>query len=295
MSKKTLTLIIVTALLGMASCSEDDITPSADNRLVEFPQGNNNYDAEILQIYERYGAQMLYRFNDAMFRWQVTDRLGYVSRPANEQYVAAAIKFIKDNCFRFYQEDSLKAYLPYRFYLAGDLGRLFEYSGLDAAGNNVSIKDTIWHVAATNGYANLCFGLTSPRLATLSDDSLRLAKGELNAALLANAIGKGNIQVPAAFTKEEVGNVNWYNYIGSYNTYGLLEYIDAKTMKPAQDFAIFLKYLIAYPADVFEEKFTTKAFDTSGRIARKATIVRNWMLSEYGIDLEAMAQSPVVR
>ena len=66
-------------------------------------------------------------------------------------------------------------------------------------------------------------------------------------------------------------------------------------MKPAQDFVVFLKYLIAYPSDVFEEKFTTKAFDTSGRIARKATIVRNWMLSEYGIDLEAMAQTAVVR
>ena len=102
MSKKTLTFIIVTALLGMASCSEDDITPSADNRLVEFPQGNNNYDAEISQIYERYGTQMLYRFNDAMFRWQVTDRLGYVSRPAGEQYVGNAIKFIKENCFRFF-------------------------------------------------------------------------------------------------------------------------------------------------------------------------------------------------
>ena len=295
MSKKTLTFIVMTILLGMASCSEDDITPSADNRLVQFPQGNNSYDAEILQIYEHYGTQMLYRFNDAMFRWQITDRLGYVSRPADESCVAAAVKFVKDNCFSFYREDSLKAYLPYRFYLAGDLGRLFEYSGLDAAGNNVSVKDTIWHVAAANGYANLCFGLASPRLATLSDDSLRLAKGELNAAVLANAIGQGNIQVPAAFTKEMVGNVNWYNYIGSYNTYGLLEYIDAKTITPAQDFAIFLKYLIAYPSEVFEEKFTTKAFDTSGRIARKAVIVRNWMLSEYGIDLETMARTAVVR
>lgn len=293
MRTKILILLSLGALLGFSSCSEEEITPSADNRLVEFPQGNNSYDAEILQIYQKYGTQILYRYNDAMFRWQITDQLGYVSRPADEQYVDVAVRFIKDNCFQFYREDSLKAYLPYRIYLARDLGRLFQYSGLDAAGNNVSIRDTIWHTAATNGYANLCFGLACQRLTTLSDDSLRLAKGELNAALLANAISQGNIQVPATFTKEEVNNVNWSNYVGSYNTYGLLEYLDAKTMTPAQDFVVFLKYLIAYPKEMFEEKFTTKTFDTSGRIARKAKAAKDWMLSEYDIDLDAMAETAI--
>ena len=66
-------------------------------------------------------------------------------------------------------------------------------------------------------------------------------------------------------------------------------------MKPAQDFVVFLKYLIAYPTDMFEERYTTKAFDTSGRIARKAKIVKNWMLSEYGIDLDAMAETAIER
>ena len=295
MRAKILTCFFLGALLSIASCSEEEITPTPDNRLVEFPQGNNSYDAEILQIYQRYGTQMLYRYSDAMFRWQVTDQLGYVSRQADEQYVDAAVRFIKNNCFQFYREDSLKAYLPYRIYLARDLGKLFQYSGLDAAGNNISMRDTIWHTAATNGYANLCFGLACQRLTTLSDDSLRLAKGELNAALLANAISQGNIRVPSTFTKEEVGNVNWYNYEGSYNTYGLLEYIEAKTMTPAQDFVIFLKYLIAYPKEIFEERFTTKSFDTSGRIARKTKAVKDWMLSEYGIDLDTMAEAAIER
>ena len=275
MNAKTLTIFVIGILLGLSSCSEEDITASEDNRLIAFPQGTNSYDA--------------------VFRWQITEQLGYVSRPADEQYVESAVRFIKTNCFRFYAEDSLKAYLPYRIYLARDLGKLFDYSGLDAAGNNVSIKDTIWHISATNGYANLCIGLANNRLARLSEDSLRLAKGEINAALLANAISQGNIQVPSTFAREEVGNVVWYNYIGSYNAYGLLEYIDAKTMTPAQDFVVFLKYLIAYPTDVFEEKYATKAFDTSGRIARKAKIVRSWMLSEYGIDLEAMAEAAIER
>jgi len=290
-----MTWFFMGALLCMAACSEEDITPSDDNRLLEFPQGSSDYDAEIMQIYQKYGTQVVYRYDDAMFRWQITERLGYVSRSAEEEHVGEAVKFIKNNCFNFYSDDSLKAYLPYRLYLASNLGKLFEYSGLDAAGNNVSIKDTIWHIAATNGYANICFGLASKRLATLSDDSLRLAKGELNAALLANAISQGNIQVPAAFAREEVNNVAWNNYVGSYNTYGLLEYIEAKTMTPAQDFAVFLKYLIAFPTGQFEERFTTKAFDTSGRIARKAKITREWMRTEYGIDLEAMAQADIER
>ena len=171
--------------VGLSSCSEDDISPSANNWLVDFPQGSNTYDTEIKQVYDLYGTQMLYRYNDGMMRWMVTEQLDYVSRPGDEHYVGEAVKFIKDNCFRYYQQDSLRKYLPYRIYLASDLGRLRNYSGLDAAGNNVSIRDTVWHTVAANGYANICFGLASSRITTLSQDSLRLAKGELNAALIA--------------------------------------------------------------------------------------------------------------
>ena len=282
-------------MLLFIACTSDPITPSPDNHLLTFPQGSNAYDQEILGVYQKYGTQMLYKYNDAMFRWQITDQLGYVSRQADEQHVADAVSFIEQNCFRFYTDDALRRMLPYRIYLASDLGRLFEYAGLDATGNNVSQRDTIWHTAATYGYANLCFGLACSRLATLSKDSLRLAKGELNAALLAYAASQGIVQIPADFTKEEVSGANWYNYIGSYNTYGLLEYIEAKTMQPVQDFALFLKYLIAYPTEDFEAKFTVKTFDTSGRIARKAKVLREWMLSEYDIDLVGMAETEIVR
>lgn len=288
---RALWLVMLCTLL--VSCGEDTITPSDDNHLIAFPQGNHDYDQEIVEIYNRYGTQMLYRYNSAMMRWQVTDMLGYLCQQADEQYVGQAVNFIKHNCFDFYQPDSLRKYLPYRIYLASDLGRLFDYSGQDAAGNNVSIKDTLWHTAASYGYANLCFGITCSRLPQLSADSLQLAKGELNAAMLAYAIDQGFIAIPAAFTKEEVQGTVWYNYVGSYNTYGLLEYIDAKTMKPVQDFALFLKYLIAYPTEKFNEQFTVSTFDTSGRIAKKADVVRQWMKEEYGIDLEQMAEKSI--
>ena len=70
-------------LCAVLACSDDDIKPSKDNMLVEFPQGNADYDAEMAEIYEKYGTQMLYDYNDEMFRWQITDKIGYVSTPAN--------------------------------------------------------------------------------------------------------------------------------------------------------------------------------------------------------------------
>ncbi len=259
------------------ACSDDGITPSPNNHLIEFPQGTNAYDQTIKGIYDQYGTQILYRYNDAMFRWQITDLLTYYTKPADEGYVAQAVDFLQDNCLSLYPKDSLRHYLPYRIYLAADLGRLFEYSGLDAAGNSVNTRDTLWHTAATNGYDNLCFALASPRIATLSADSLKLAKGELNAALISYCIGRGIMAVPAAFSKEEVSGVAWNNYIGSYNTYGLIEYLNPKTFTAAQDFAIFVKYLIAYTDDEFNARFTVKSFDTSGRIARKAKAAREWL------------------
>ena len=292
-TKLMLMVFLLSVCALFFSCGEDDITPSEDNRLIAFPQGNNDYDREIVEIYNQYGTQILYRYNTAMMRWQVTDLLGYVCRQADEGYVGQAVSFIRHNCLDFYDPDSLRKYLPYRIYLASDLGRLFNYSGQDAAGNNVSINDTLWHTAASNGYANLCFGLACSRLPRLSSDSLQLARGELNAALLSYAVEQGFIKIPSAFTKEEVGGTVWYNYVGSYNTYGLLEYIDAKTMQPVQDFALFLKYLIAYPTEKFDDQFTVSSFDTSGKIAKKANIVRQWMKEEYGIDVEQMAQREI--
>lgn len=294
-----LSLIATPILLSgfLLSCSDDDITASPDNYLVDFPQGNNPYDMEIREIYEKYGTQMLYRFNDAMFRWQVTGRLDYISTEGDERYVAEAVAFIKHNCLDFYSDDSLKLMLPYRIYLAKKLSRIFSYSGNNISGSHVSYTDTIPGIAAVNGYCNICFGCANNRLAGLSEDSLQLVKGELNASLIAYGLEQGIFKVPDTFTKLEFSNVNWSNFVGAggYNTFGLLEYIDAKSMTPEQDFTLFLKYLIAYPTDKFEARFTVSAFDTSGRIAQKAKIVREWMQSEYGIDLVLFADKKVIK
>ncbi len=292
-------LLLVAALLaactfpGLLSCGDDDVSPSPDNRLVEFPQGDNAYDADIWSVYLRYGTQMLYRYSDAMFRWQVTDQLGYVSTPADEAYVSSAVSFIQRNCFCFYTDDSLKMMLPYRIYLASNIGKIFDYSGTDATGQSVSVHDTIPGIGAVSGYCNIAFGLASSRLPGLKEDSLQIVKGELNAAVLAYGLGTGLFEVPAAFTKLEYSGVNWGNFtgVGGYNAYGMLEYVDAKTVTPAQDFALYLKYLIAYPTEKFDARFTAKTFDSSGRIAQKAKVVREWMLSEYGIDVVAMADA----
>lgn len=285
--------------LAVAACSDDDIKPSEDNQLVVFPQGNADYDADIVDIYNMYGTQMLYDYNDEMFRWQITDKLGYISTPANQPadkaHIKDAIAFMRRNCFDFYDQDSLKSILPYRIYLASNLGKIFEYSGTNAPGVYVNIKDTIPNIAAVNGYRNICFGIVNGRLSSMSEDSLRLTKGELNAAILASAVDRGTMRVPETFSSLEVENANWTNEPGSngYNNYGLLEYLSAKSMTPAEDFASYLKMLIAYPKDEFTRRFTTKTFDISGRITKKADAVRKWMKEQYGIDVEKIAESEV--
>lgn len=298
--KLKLNLIAAIALTcTIASCSSDDLAPSDDNRLVDFPQGNADYDDEILNIYNKYGTQMLYDYNDEMFRWQITDKLGYISTPANQPadkaYIKDAIAFMRSNCFDFYHSDSLKVMLPYRIYLASNLGKMFEYSGTNSAGVYVSIKDTIPNIASVNGYRNICFGIVNGRLKTMSEDSLRLAKGELNASIIASAIDRGVMQVPASFASLEVENVAWTNEPGTngYNNYGLLEYLSAKSMTPSDDFASYLKMLIAYPKEEFNRRFTAKTFDLSGRIAKKADVVRKWMKEQHGIDVEKIAEVEV--
>lgn len=272
----------VIGCMAVVSCSEDSITPS-DNHLVKFPQGNADYDMIIKEIYDSTGTQMLYDYSDDMFRWMITERLPYISTPANKeedkQYVANAVNFMKENCFELYNNDFLRKILPYRIYLASNLARCAEFMYIDVNGVQQTRKDTINGIACTNGFRNMCFGLVNKRLAEMSEDSLKLTRGELNASLISNAISQGLMRVPEEFAKLEFEGVNWSSEAGAggYNAYGLIEYIPAKTMSPQQDFAIFLKMVIAYTKEEFEARFCSPTFDLSGRIKTKGEIVREYL------------------
>ena len=71
--KKFIYLISCLLLVGVCSCGEDALTPSEPMGFGEFPQGNASYDREIVEFYDKYGVQVLYRFGEVDFRWNITE------------------------------------------------------------------------------------------------------------------------------------------------------------------------------------------------------------------------------
>lgn len=298
--------LYLTVLIGLclgvsfSSCNEDDLTPSEDNHMMTFPQGDADYDKEILAIYNEYGTHMIYDFNDNQFRWEVTSQLPYMSEKGDTAYVSDAVYFIQKNCLELYDKDLVKELLPYRIFLASNISKIWNYSGYAADWSWVEEHDTIPGVGAINGYKSIGFGFTSKRLNELDADSLAIVKAELNAALIASSVDNGLIEIPEEFDELSAANIEnvWYaNFIDAYSGYnsvGLLEYTDAQTITVADDFNQFVKYLMMLTDEEFDSRFLSSSFDASGRIAQKKPIVKNWLKEKYGIDIEEIVNKPIL-
>lgn len=298
--------LYLTVLIGLClgasfiSCNEDDLIPSEDNHMMTFPQGDADYDKEILAIYNEYGTHMIYDFNDNQFRWEVTSQLPYMSEKGDPDYVSDAVYFIQKNCLEMYDKDFVKEMLPYRIFLASNISEIWNYSGYAADWSWVEEHDTIPGVGAVNGYKSIAFGFTSKRLNELDDDSLAIVKAELNASLIASSVENELIEIPEEFDALSAGNMDnlWYaNFIDAYSGYnckGLLEYENPTTITVADDFNQYVKYLMMLTDEEFDSRFLNPDFDSAGYIAKKKPIVKNWLKEKYGIDIENIVNKPIL-
>ena len=120
----------------MASCyNEDKLIATADPENVyseyTLPQGNHDYDEQIMRYYEKYGVLTLYKFRDKDFWWNSTSDIrwnyipesnrteaGYEALPADTLYVKEQLGLLENKFFTYYPDSLLKRTLPQKFLLA---------------------------------------------------------------------------------------------------------------------------------------------------------------------------------
>lgn len=110
------------------------------------PQGQHDYDAEIVEMYEKYNTLILYRFEEKDFWWAMTrdirwrydsvqDRryAGYEAVPADERYVGEQLDLVKEKFLKYFPDTLLARTLPLKLLFTGYLNFVVSGTGLPTA------------------------------------------------------------------------------------------------------------------------------------------------------------------
>ena len=135
--KKINLYILALCALFLFSCNDEDdvvISEKKENRF-DLPQGNHDFDDQIVEWYDKYGTAVLYKFSNPDLNYQFTSNANYdVKAGAEEEGIQAAIQFLKEDFFDLYTDEVKKNLFPSKILMAGML-----YT----QGNYVPLWDTI--------------------------------------------------------------------------------------------------------------------------------------------------------
>ncbi len=304
---KIFSMILLTGLCYIvSSCNYDEapLTASGIKSGYTVPQGDHDYDSEIVDFYSKYGSCLLYKFTDKDTYWTPTGwkngilglasqggSPGYIVAPSDEKYVGKQVRLLKNLCFAFYTDEFLKKFLPVKVLLCS------------------SVQSCIWQGTSIIGtdkpayynYDNICFSYGSSAVDNLTlSDSINIAQS-VNRCFMESMLGR-SLVVPTS----EFSNAVSYASTSSLTTNKACwarGIFPPNSASPLSDLKNFLYMMVSYPESyltrvpkttITDSNFTETAWegilnpakDTNGLLKKRYTIVRNYFINNYGMDLQ---------
>lgn len=292
--------LLLLAIFVVACHKEETLTPTETPEFgYSVPQGNHDFDDEIVDWKERFNTFVLYKFELKELYWEVvkwieaipieddgiyTSTGGFVAAVADEKYVGKQLELIQEQFLRFYPDTMLNRCLPLKILLCSQLDHYSVYGELDK----------VYHMYS--GYDCLAFNWGNENVLTLTDAQKDAIRVEANYGFLYRLLLKSKITVDPAFS--EVSN---YDNVTSSNMYdkGCLFPGTTKDM----DVNYFINAIISTPyMDLVAEDVTLGTFkgilnsakDKNGLIRKKYDLLVNWLQKNYNIDLQAIGDATLV-
>ena len=117
-------ILLVSALYSCNNEDDLDISEKKDNRF-DLPQGDHDFDDQIVEWNNNYGTSVLYRFSSADLNYHFTsssnDVVYDVKVEAEEEGIRAAVQFLKEDFFDLYSDEVKKELFPAKILMAGML------------------------------------------------------------------------------------------------------------------------------------------------------------------------------
>lgn len=318
--KKTL-LYTLFGLLALTSCikDEDPIQPSGNYSVLrfDFPQGNNPYDQEIVEIHDQYGIYVIYKDitdQDINRQWQ---SLG-TGKPLTcdeipEEDRQFYVDFLKDQVLSFVTPEFVKLALPVKVYLIENLRNL-DGSSDDGSGTG-GLQDNSVVKVKLDGFDYWALSLSRDENGEIPRDNATLRFGRckfiytmIQAAYEAGVIEE-NMEIRSKLdttTALLCGRTNRFspNYTRtrgyadnvsdrdfSENDYLFISMIINGNSAYRVEYDYFMNYCrlaMYYGREYVENKYASYPL-----VLEIYNDVVEYMLSKYGVDLESIYEGPV--
>lgn len=212
MKFRYLFFIVLAAVLFAGCYDEDEIVPTEGNeQMYVLPQGNHDYDKDIVKWFEDYGFYTIYDYNIGDLYWAntgwdelVAPNVGgrLAAKQADPEYVGKMLKLFKEFFLDYYSDEQLKNYMPLKVFLCSEL---WEWKAGWAARED---STRIW---LHSGYDHIAINGASVEIDTVGEALKTEFMKEINKMFIGKLINAGEIIAPESFKKVSLYVAKTYN------------------------------------------------------------------------------------
>ncbi len=298
--------------MSFSSCyKEAALTASADNQGYVLPQGTSDYDTTILNFYNKYGKYLLYKFSDKDTYWTPGGwknaapsatvsggywNPGYLVTNANPAYVKKQLKLIDSTWFSFYSDSFLKNFLPTKIMLCATVDSV--YPSVLSFGPPIAYSVNTKSVPAWYNYDNICVNNGRPFIDSMTTANKKTYLARVNLAFAQSIIARNMVSATSAFAS--VANYNTtINSTALRFAQGII--YNSNTPTADLDWGAYILAMVSTSeknlnANVAATDATYNGIlnvtkDVNGRIKQRYTMVRNYYISNYNVDLQAIGNA----
>lgn len=306
-----LSLMAILSMLILNSCKKTEaaLSPSGIVDGYVLPQGNHAFDAEIVNYYNKYNTYLLYKFNYEDIYWTPTGynvpkmysggywSSGHEVTIADETYIPAQLALIKASLFDLYPEKFLKKFLPGKILLCSKVDSIYAAYDFTSFSYTKGTKS----IGAYSYYNSICVNYGNANVATMTAGDKTVFLKKINAMLVENIIARSLTKPTLDFTNsadyatamttftQSYGKGIIVNYYGPTALADWNEYI--RVMVTLSETQLNMEIPMPGPYDYPSPTslgILNPSKDINGQIRKRYAIVRNYFISEYGIDLQTI-------
>lgn len=256
-------LILFLFILTVSCYQEEEIKVSQEGEpFYVLPQGNHDYDEDIVGWFENYGFYVLYQFKESDAYWNNQDYeewnglfTGHCKvKQAEETYTGKLVQWFGERVLAIYPDDLRKQAMPLKVLLCSELWNVENvYKGIDPDTKEAYYEQVYHNQWGKSGYDYIAVNGASSVMDTMTIRSQRQWMQEVNAGVLARIGGKQLIPVDDEFF--EISDYSKTNIYG-LNLFknGMLNYLAARIPESSAKLADYQAYvqMLSYSLEYLE-------------------------------------------
>lgn len=271
--------------LSLTGCKKKEVAlePSEITIQYQLPQGNHDYDPELVDLNKKYGSYFLYKFSAVDFAANPVYGAGgfnesYLVDEADEAYVGKVLNFIKKNWLNYYSDEFLKINLPFKVLLGQKL--------------RLKASPTTTYNVLSN-FNQMTLNNFSVVFDSMTDAQKKTYVNSLHSEFFNFILSRGKLDIPADFAA-----VTNYTTAATLTTYYALGYVNYAVAvgdnKLNKDFLSYVALITSKTKAELDASVLNPTNDTAGLIKKKYNFIINYYKTKYNIDLQAIGNAGVI-